>query len=287
MPDPANASFCRDSVPRSSDQASHYPAQAYGRYDAPEGNAYAPGVYATPSQAFPQDVPLTYPDRSPQLPQQTPPAPLASYHGFDPYAQAAWDWTQPMGFTDLATSQAQPQGDVLAEPHGRKDSPDEFSIPPAVNPLSAPPRLPQRPAISPAMKRKSDAEMQASTQPFPNEHQNPSKRRAVSHASSTASQSSPVLAVLAEAQPSPVVANNVAKTPANQPGVESNGEALWRKGVGKGTGPQGKETDVSEPRIVVEASGGSDMLPAGRVFPIQIGSALFRLSGASLCSDGT
>ncbi|KAF1364519.1 hypothetical protein EJ07DRAFT_172541 [Lizonia empirigonia] len=256
MPDPANASFRRDSVPRSSDQASQYPAQAYGRYDAPEGNAYAPGGYATPSQAFPQDVPLTYPDRSPQLPQQTLPGPLASYHGFDPYAQATWDWTQPAGFTDFAASQAQPQGDVLAEPHGRKNSADEFSIPPAMNPLSAPPRpLPQRPAISPAMKRKSDAETQPSAQPFPNEHQNPSKRRAVSHASSTASQSSPVLAVLADAQPSPVVATNVAKTPANQLGVEGNGEALWRKGVGKGTGPQGKETDVSEPRIVVEASG--------------------------------
>jgi len=44
--------------------------------------------------------------------------------------------------------------------------------------------------------------------------------------------------------------------------------------------------DVSKPRKVVEMSGGSDTLPAGKVFPIQIGSELFRLSGASISSDG-
>lgn len=29
-----------------------------------------------------------------------------------------------------------------------------------------------------------------------------------------------------------------------------------------------------------------DILPHARVFPIQIGSELFKLSGASICSDG-
>jgi hypothetical protein len=37
---------------------------------------------------------------------------------------------------------------------------------------------------------------------------------------------------------------------------------------------------------VPESPGGLDILPAGKVFPIQIGSELFRLSGASIASDG-
>ena len=119
------------------------------------------------------------------------------------------------------------------------------------------------------MKRKSDAELQAMLKQGATEQQNPSKRRAVSRASSTTSHNSPAPTVLADAS------------------TQDNSEAQRRMNVTKGTGPQGKETDVSEPRRIVESTTSSDMLPAGRVFPIQIGSALFRLSGASLCSDGT
>lgn len=271
-------------VPLSTDQASSYPARAYVRYDAPEGNAYAQGGYATQNQAIPQDPSLIY-NQSSQQPQQVTPSPFPGYYSFDPYAQVAWDWAQSSEFAQLPASY-EPQGELIEELRDRKDPTDDFSSPLLVNPLAPPPRpLPQRPAESPKMKRKSDAEAQAIGQQGASEQHISTKRRAVSRASSTASQS-PAPTVLADAQPSPIA--NVAQIPAsaNQSSIQGSGEAQWRKNAGKGTGPQGREIDVSEPRRVVESAGSGDMLPAGRVFPIQIGSALFRLSGASLCSDG-
>lgn len=289
MPDPPGPSNARDFVPASSDQATPYPPQAYGsrRYDAPEGNAYAQGGYATPNQAVLQGSPLIYPDQSLQQQQPIAPGPPPSYYSFDPYAQAAWDWTQSVDFVQLPTPY-EPQGELIQELRDRKHPTTEFSNPLIVNPLAPPPRpLAQRPAESPKMKRKSDAErdLQTMDQQGPSGPQNPAKRRAVSRASSTTSQS-PAPTVLADAQPSPIASVTQTAAQANQPSVQGNhGER--RQNVNKGTGPQGREIDVSEPRRVVESSGSGDTLPAGRVFPIQIGSALFRLSGASLCSDGT
>lgn len=64
----------------------------------------------------------------------------------------------------------------------------------------------------------------------------------------------------------------------------TNNEGQRRKEPSKGTGPAGRVIDVSKPRRIVESPVG-DFLPAGKVFPIQIGSELFRLSGASISSD--
>jgi hypothetical protein len=51
--------------------------------------------------------------------------------------------------------------------------------------------------------------------------------------------------------------------------------------------PKLKQSDSSEARRVAEiAPHLTTVLPAGKVFPIQIGSELFRLSGASISSDG-
>ncbi|KAJ4991794.1 BTB/POZ domain-containing protein, partial [Stagonosporopsis vannaccii] len=284
MPDPSNTTNPHYLVPPSPDQASSYSALAYSRYNAPEGNAYAQGGYATPTQAFPQDTPLIYHDQSSQQPQQPAPSPFPGYHSLDAYAQIDWGWAHSPDFTQLSKPY-EPQGELLHELRDRKDPTDEFSSPLLVNPLAPPPRpLPQRPADFSKMKRKSDSEVQAIGQQGANEQQLPMKRRAVSRASSTASQS-PAPTILADAQPSPIA--NVAQiaASANQSSIQSGGETQWHKNAGKGTGPRGREIDVSEPRRVVESSSSSDMLPAGRVFPIQIGSALFRLSGASICSD--
>ncbi|KAF2621689.1 hypothetical protein BU25DRAFT_379152 [Macroventuria anomochaeta] len=286
MPDPPDASNPRDFVPQSFDQAASYPPQAYGRYDAPEGNAYGPGGYATPNEAFLQGSPLIYPNQSPQQPQQIAPGAVPSHYSFDPYAQAAWDWSQLANFTQLPTPY-EPQGELIQELRDCKNPANDFSNPLLVNPLSPPPRpLPQRPAVSPKMKRKSDAlpELQTMLQQSANEQQNHSKRRAVSRASSTTSQS-PAPTVLADAQPSPIANVAPIAASASQSSIQGNGEAQRRKNASMGTGPQGREVDVSEPRRIVESSGSGDMLPAGRVFPIQIGSVLFSLSGASLCSD--
>lgn len=285
MPDPSDTKDPPRFVPPSSDQAASYSAQAYGRYNAPEGNAYAQGGYATPIQAFPHDPSLIYQNQSPQQPQQAALSPFPGYHSFDPYAQIAWGWAHSSDFAQLPTPY-EPQGELIEELRDRKDPTDDFSSPLLVHPLAPPPRpLPQRLAESPQMKRKSDAEMQAVGQQGANEQQISTKRRAVSRASSTASQS-PAPTILADAQPSPIA--NVAQiaASANQSSIQSGGDTQWRKNTGRGTGPQGREIDVSEPRRVVESSSSGEMLPAGRVFPIQIGSALFRLSGASLCSDG-
>lgn len=285
MPDPSEISFPQDFVPQSSDQAQYQP-HTYGRYDAPEGNAYSQGGYVTQKQAAPQNSSLIYPSTSPYLPQHTSPAQYSVNYGFDPLAQSAWDWSQSIDYTNF-TNQHELQGDSIQGSQDQNNSTVEFSIPLPVNPLSPPPRpLPQRPALSPTMKRKSATEPQ-SAQYNANENHNPSKRQAVSYASSTASHS-PSPTVLADPQPSPITSTNVIQPiagQANELGPNSNGEAQRYKG--KGTGPQGREIDVSEPRRVVESPGSHDMLPAGRVFPIQIGSTLFRLSGASLCSDGT
>ena len=285
MPDPPDASARRDFVPLSSDQQAAYPLQAYGRYNAPGGNAYAQGGYATPEQAFPHDSPLIYPDQSPQQPQQGAPGPFPSYYSFDPYVQAAWDWTQSLDLTQLPTPY-EPQGELVQELCDRKDAANDSGNPLLVHPLAPPPLpLPQRLAGSPKMKRKADAELQTRAQQGTNEQQNPTKRRAASRASSTASQS-PAPTVAPDVQPSPIA--NVAQiaASANQSSTQGNGQAQRRKNPTKGTGPQGREIHISEPRRVVESPGSGDMLPAGRVFPIQIGSALFRLSGASLSSDG-
>ena len=289
MPYSHDTPHLRDFVPPSSDQVTSFPAQAYGRYDAPEGNAYAQGGYATPKQVFPQTPPIAYPNQSSQQQQQLAPGQFPGYCSFDPYEQAARDWTQSVDLTTFLPAAYEPQGELIQELQDRKDPTNEFSIPGAVDWLAPLPRsLPQRPATSPKMKRKSDAavELQAMVQQSANEQQNPSNRPVVSLASSTASQS-PAPTVLADAQPSPIA--NVAQiaASANHSSIQNNNEAQRRKNVTKGTGPQGREIDVSEPRRVVESSDNGDMLPAGKVFPIQIGSTLYRLSGASLCSDGT
>jgi hypothetical protein len=284
MPDTPDAPYPHDFGFQSSDQAGQYP-RAYGRYDAPEANIYTQGDYATPNQAFPQEQPSIYPDYSLQQPQQIAPGQVRSYHGFDPNAQAAaWNWTQSVDFTDF-TTQYEPQGELIQELHNRKDPTNEFSVPLPVNSLPPPPR-----PLPPAMKRKSEPELYSAIQPSTHEQQNPSKRRVVSRASSTASQASPAPTILADAQPSPMASTAIVQAAldsTNQSSSQGNSEAQQRRDASKGTGPQGRVIDVSEPRRVAESSGDGDMLPAGKVFPIQIGSALFRLSGASLSSDGT
>ncbi|KAF2997848.1 hypothetical protein E8E13_002201 [Curvularia kusanoi] len=285
MPDPHKPPA--PAIPRdiSSDQAasSPHPAQVYGRNNAPEGNAYAQSGYATPNQAFPQSSPLIYPNQTSQHLQAGGSSQFPHLHSFDPYVQAAWDWSHSLDFTRLPTPY-EPQGELIQELRERKNPADDFDSPFYANPLAPPPRrLSHRPPLSPKMKRKSDAELQnmphqgTST----SEQQKSTKRRAVSRASSTASQS-PAPTVLADAQQSPIVNPAQIAALANQSSIQ---ETQRRRSTGKGTGPQGREVDGSESRRVVESSGDANMLPAGRVFPIQIGSILFRLSGASLCSD--
>ncbi|KAF2827931.1 hypothetical protein CC86DRAFT_201972 [Ophiobolus disseminans] len=294
MPDRSQASSSRDFAFQTSDQAAQ---QLYGHYDAEHETAA--------SGATDQDASLRY-----QAFGVQPPQPQYPGYNFSPSAPLGWDWTNSIDFSDF-TAQYEPQGELVQElqhPHTAND----FSIPLPIaidsgyqapqhsqvttpvpantqNPLSPPPKPPQRPVVQTGMKRKAESEPSSavshSTSGAADAQQNQSKRQNKSRQSSATSLTSPVVAEPADARQSPMAPSAIAK-PAPEPTTPANSELQRKKEASKGTGPQGRVIDVSTPRKVAESSGRPDMLPAGKVFPIQIGSELFRLSGASISSDG-
>jgi hypothetical protein len=286
MTDPSQASSGRDTRFPTSSQAGgvslQHPQQLYSHYDA-DHNANAPGASDNP------------------IPAQLHP----------PQAPLGWDWANSIDFSDF-TNQYEPQGELLGELQHTVTA-NDFSVPlpvPAVdsvyqapyvpetstpnqpnvqNPLSPPPKPPSRPVVQTGMKRKADSEPDSAVSQTTNgaleDQQHLSKRPNQSRQSSAASLSSPIVTEPADARQSPVA--QAATHAPTDPASQGNTELSKKKEQSKGTGPQGRVIDVSKPRRVVESPGRSDtMLPAGKVFPIQIGSELFRLSGASLSSDG-
>lgn len=229
--------------------------------------------------------------------------PLPGGYSFSPGGPLAWDWGNAIDFTDY-TPHYEPQGELVQELQTQQVPNNDFSIPlpvattdtahqsapqpssaqPAVvqNPLSPPPRPTQRLSVQTGMKRKADSEPNPGIQAVngPGE-ENPAKRHSKSRASSITSATSPVAATATAPE---------SRVPMTAPAVEStaqlNSEAQKRKEPSKGTGPQGRVIDVSTPRRIAESHGGVNTLPSGKVFPVQIGSGLFRLSGASISSDG-
>jgi hypothetical protein len=289
--------------------ASHqHPQQLYGHYDA-EQNTSAPGAPDNPLPGHLQDANMRYSAFDAHH-QQSVPGQFSGY-GFPPQAPLGWDWTNSLDFSDF-TNQYEPQGELVGELQHAVNA-NDFSIPLPVaavdpvyqapyasnattpslsnahNPLSPPPKPPSRPVVQTGMKRKAESEpdsaVSQSASAAAEGQQNHSKRQNKSRQSSAASLSSPVLAEPADARQSPV-AQTVVVQAATEPASRGDTESQRRKEQSKGTGPQGRVIDVSKPRRVVESPGVSDMLPAGKVFPIQIGSELFRLSGASISSDG-
>ncbi|KAF2011025.1 hypothetical protein BU24DRAFT_436347 [Aaosphaeria arxii CBS 175.79] len=228
-----------------------------------------------------------------------------------------WDWNNSIDLSAYS-SQYEPQGELVQDFQNQASSSKDFSVPlpgtvhgllsqsPALiqnttsanapTPLSAPPKLMQNPTGQMSMKRKVDSEpSSAVSQTFSSEvHQGPTKRVNKSRSSSSASANSPAL--LTPSQGATANDNRRTSLPhtagamaASESGIQSSSSSgtdfQRKKEQGKGTGPQGRVIDVSKPRRIVETPSGSDILPAGKVFPIQIGSELFRLSGASLSSD--
>ncbi|KAF2197585.1 hypothetical protein GQ43DRAFT_402757 [Delitschia confertaspora ATCC 74209] len=217
-------------------------------------------------------------------------------------APLAWDWNSSVEFPDF-TSHYEPQGELIKEAQDHT-IPKDFCIPvtnqdsiqkphpvpshhptPTQNSLSPPQELPAMTSIQTGMKRKAYGSEPSSAVSqgvsFSSELQPPAAKRTLhSDTSSVASTSSPAIASIE-------ITNTATTRPA--PGMQSNpainSEAQRRKEARKGTGPAGRVIDVSKPRKIVEVPDGADVLPAGKVFPIQIGSELFRLSGASISSD--
>jgi hypothetical protein len=305
MTDRSNASSSRDfAFDQAGGVSQQHSQQSYGRYDA-ERDANTPGALEMPLQAHQQDPALSYQDFGMHHPHAAP-AQFPGY-SFSPAAPMGWDWTNSIDFSEF-TNQYEPQGE-LAHELQHPTATNDFSIPLPIaaadliyqapqhsqvatpttnttqNLLSPPPKPPQRPVIQTGMKRKADSEpSSAVSQSTTEAQQNQSKRQNKSRQSSATSPISPVAAEPIDAHQSPM-AQTLAVQAASGP-TQANTEPQRRKEQSKGTGPQGRVIDVSKPRRVVEGAGGPDMLPAGKVFPIQIGSELFRLSGASISSDG-
>ncbi|KAF2266437.1 hypothetical protein CC78DRAFT_614957 [Lojkania enalia] len=320
MPDQPGPTTSRDFAFQSTDQSFAHPLGAgdnatsstfrrrsHDRYDA-EGDTNAASASSSANPAASQDNPLRFPDFSGQQAQGQFPT-----YGFSPGGPLVWDWNNSIEFPDF-TNHYEPQGELVQELQNQGVPTNDFTIPLPVtttdtiyqspqpvpngpptnaqNPLSPPPKPASRPALQTGMKRKAESEPNSAVSQslgFSTElQQNPAKRQNKSRSSSLASATSPVVAAVNDIQRSSMTqatATAAATEPTPQTNSHTNNETQRRKELSKGTGPQGRVIDVSRPRKIVESPGGHDHLPAGKVFPIQIGSELFRLSGASLSSD--
>lgn len=295
---------------------SGYQSHHRDRYDA-EQPTNAPSASPAPNHAPGQDPSLRFPGFGAQqssLPSQA--SGQFPGYGFSPGGPLVWDWNNSIEFPDF-TTHYEPQGELVQELQNQNISANDFSIPLPVtnaeaiyqspqplpttgstgaqNPLSPPPKPPSRPALQTGMKRKAESEPNSAVSQavsFSTElQQHPAKRANKSRSSSSASITSPAVATTSDARRSSMTQVNAAvaateSTPQASTTATSEAQQQQQKKASKGTGPQGRVIDVSKPRRVVESPGGADMLPAGKVFPIQIGSELFRLSGASISSDG-
>ncbi|KAF2194494.1 hypothetical protein K469DRAFT_686519 [Zopfia rhizophila CBS 207.26] len=325
MPDQSGRSTSRDFAFQSTDQAfahslggakpstsTAYGPNSHDRYDA-ERTTNAANASSSANQTPAQEVALRFPGHNQQQSslQSQAPGQFPTY-GFSPGGPLVWDWNDSIEFPGF-TNQYEPQGELVQELQNQSLPNSDFSIPlPVTNPDTiyqspqhiqsshsttaqsrlSPPKPPQRPAVQTGMKRKAESEPNSAVSQavsVSTELQQPSAKRVnKSRSSSSASATSPAVATASEARRASMTQTSsaVAVTEAApQSNSNSNTEVQKRKEPGKGTGPQGRVIDVSKPRRVVESPGGADILPAGKVFPIQIGSELFRLSGASISSD--
>ena len=215
-----------------------------------------------------------------------------------PVETSIWDWDTPLETVGVSSSYYyEPQGELLHEQREHGTARSEFSIPHAL-PAStshwpfpaaavgstsldsatfAVPRRPQGvpPALA-GLKRKSTSDSDpgaAATQPDPkralrimsesgDEVMSPSEIRPPAH--NTRSQGAPVARQRSETEGS---------ESRDRP---SAADADARSQSGTGTKQRRTLEDPNVPMV----------LPPRKVFPIQIGDKLFRLSGASISSDG-
>ena len=290
------------------------------RYD-PESNANVSDAPSNPiasssaNQTPTQETVLRPPDLSTQqqgLTGQSPGA-FANY-AYSPGGPLVWEWNNSIEFPELA-HHYEPQGELVQELQSQHLPSQDFSIPlpvtfqdaiyqspqqipslPATatqNPLSPPPPPPprQRPVLHTAMKRKADSEPNSATSVgvgFARDLQQPAAKRASkSRSSSSASVNAPAMAPAQTGRRTSITRgqSNTGAT-ASDPTMQPSTDLQRRKGSDKETTAAGRQLEAARPRKIVELSGDADILPSGKVFPIQIGSELFRLSGASISSDG-
>ena len=217
---------------------------------------------------------------------------------------SVWVWDAPLGERSVGGDNSsyyyEPQGELLQEQREQRSSRTEFSIPHAVSgsglhwpfPASAVGpgsndgfAVPRRPSgVPPSIagnKRKSTSDREAlsggkqpelkrssrSMNDSGEEPSSPSDVRPPAH--STRSQA-----------PQPGPTNRVRSATDSVDGrPRPLGTELEPGRAGAGASGSGPRRNLSDPLIPT-------VLPARKVFPIQIGDKLFRLSGASISSDG-
>ena len=209
-----------------------------------------------------------------------------------PLTTAVWDWDTDLNIVDDTNNYFyEPQGELLqAEQKEHNQSRDEFSIPHAVAGsgvkwnVQGPEAddegfvVPQRPSTIPqtlaGSKRKSLSETSAgSKQPDP-------KRSSRVMSDTTEGGSPPTESASSSSNPRPT-AGPAGRLRSQTDATESRARSDFPGLAGgrPGHGPTGLRRTLTNPAIPM-------VLPARKVFPIQIGNKLFRLSGASISSDG-
>ena len=208
-----------------------------------------------------------------------------------PATTAVWDWDTDLDFIgDSNNFYYEPQGELRqAEQREHDQSRDEFSIPHAVAgsgvqwSAQAPEAdqdgfiIPQRPSTNPqnlaGNKRKSSAETSGgSKQPDP-------KRSSRVMSETTEGGSPPSEPASASATRPQVGPSSRLRSQTDTQESRARPDFAGFPGGRPGHGPSGLRRTLTDPSIPM-------VLPARKVFPIQIGDKLFRLSGASISSDG-
>lgn len=223
---------------------------------------FTTAVAATPNPTFTSF--MTYPDDS----------------GFHSGAPLTWDWAASNVYSNFE-DHYELQGELL-EQQIRTSASADYSIPLTIsspeNAYQTVPQYPSGASVGMGTKRKAEFEsgldipQAAHLLPGASDLY-PAKRPNQSRTSPTPPAASPIIATASES------------FTATHPDADINNEQYRHKEQSRGVGPQGRAVNISQPRKVPETIGDSDLLPAGKVFPIQIGTELFRLSGASLSSD--
>lgn len=211
-----------------------------------------------------------------QIPQHSPPSRLRE----NPRS----DWDVPLDrFGDIANHYFEPQGELLHEQRDRRPITNEFSIPTAISSQasglnsagiggftvsSKPCALQSHPLTG--VKRKSGSDLDTTMgceRGLP-----PLKRQELDTSDMLAESSSDK----PPAQSTRSQSANAMRTRSGTDVTDSRPESV-RQAEDVSGGPR---RGFTEPRLAPM------MLPARKVFPIQIGDKLFKLSGASISSDG-
>lgn len=234
-----------------------------------------------------------------------------------------WDWENSIDFTDVADfyepqgeltqAQYQPPGQDFSFPHAISASEPSLSanspqLTPsacspsldASNPLASlpfaflppPARASTSASAQPAMKRKDRSESasigSSAALPYGNDsiHEPAAKRTATSRSSSVAEESPTVTQGPSFVNPRGGSPDGLGNATRGTPGISAAQSAAQAGPAGAANASNAAQPTATRPRKIAEIGNKySAILPAGKVFPIQIGNELFRLSGASISSD--